>query len=161
MNNAYLLIGGNEDNRQYQLEQARGKISILCGEIIQQSAVYETEPWGKHDQPAFLNQALLIRTSLNARELMSSILSIENILGRKRTEKYGPRKIDIDILFYNEEVIDLPGLQVPHPQLAQRRFALEPMTEIAPFFVHPVLRKNMTELLEACPDNLEVKKIIG
>lgn len=161
INKSFLLIGGNQGNREFELREARNKINIFCGEIIQQSAIYETEPWGKHDQPLFLNQALLISTRHSPANLMASILHVESLLGRKRIEKYGPRIIDIDILFYNDDIIDLPELQIPHPQMAQRRFVLVPMTEIAHNLIHPVLKKTMMELLESCPDTLEVKKIIG
>ncbi|HEX4850008.1 MAG TPA: 2-amino-4-hydroxy-6-hydroxymethyldihydropteridine diphosphokinase [Puia sp.] len=161
INKAYLLTGGNVGNRQFKLEQARTHITSFCGEIIQQSAVYETEAWGKQDQPAFLNQALLIKTDQSSIELMNSILQVESLMGRVRAEKYGPRIIDIDILFYNQEIIELPSLQVPHPQIAWRRFVLVPMTEIAPNFIHPILKKTMLDLLKVCPDMLDVKKIIG
>src|SRR5215467_3158656 len=104
MNKAYLLIGGNEGNRFLYLKKAAANIKIFCGEIILRSSLYETEPWGKSDQPSFLNEAVLIETSLNAHALMDSILEVEERMGRKRIEKYGPRTIDIDILFFNDEV---------------------------------------------------------
>jgi 2-amino-4-hydroxy-6-hydroxymethyldihydropteridine diphosphokinase len=92
---------------------------------------------------------------------MDSILKVEGLMGRKRIEKYGPRIIDIDILFFNGQIIDLPSLQIPHPQIAWRRFVLVPMAEIAPNFIHPILKKSILQLLESCPDPLDVKKIIG
>ncbi|HTS43724.1 MAG TPA: 2-amino-4-hydroxy-6-hydroxymethyldihydropteridine diphosphokinase [Puia sp.] len=161
MNNAYLLTGGNEGNRLFNIKQALANIELFCGEIIQQSSIYETAPWGKKDQPAFLNQALQVQTSVDAVTLMSSLLEIERKMGRIRKEKYGPRIIDIDMLFFNDEILDLPGLAIPHPEIQYRRFVLEPLNEIAPLLMHPVLHKNIHELLKECPDTLEVKKITG
>ena len=161
MNKAYLLIGGNEGNRLFHLQQAVANIDRFCGEVIQQSSIYETAPWGKQDQPAFLNQAILIQTALDAGALMRTILEVEEKLGRKRGEKYGPRIIDIDILFFNDEIIGLPRLKIPHPEIQDRRFVLEPMNEIAPTYVHPVFKKTINQLLKECPDRLGVEKIIG
>ena len=160
MNKAYLLIGGNEGNRLFHLKQAVTNIEIFCGEILILSSLYETAPWGRSDQPAFLNQALLIQTPLQAAALMQSILQIEEEMGRKRIEKYGPRSIDIDILFFNNDIIDQPQLKIPHPEIQNRRFVLEPMNEIAPSLLHPLLGKTIQELLSKCPDQLGVKKIM-
>jgi len=161
MNKVYLLIGGNEGNRLSNLQQAVANIEIFCGELVLRSSLYETEPWGKKDQPAFLNQAMLIKTSLNAPSLMTAILQIEENMGRKRAEKYGSRIIDIDILFFNSEILHQPQLKIPHPEIQNRRFALAPMDEISPAFIHPLLHKSIHELLEECPDKLSVKKIIA
>ena len=103
---------------------------------------------------------MILETPLDAPALMKQLLSTEEQMGRVRTERYGSRTIDIDILFFNEEVIRLPWLTIPHPEVANRRFALAPMEEIAPDYRHPVLRKTVRELLTQCPDKLEVKKII-
>jgi 2-amino-4-hydroxy-6-hydroxymethyldihydropteridine diphosphokinase len=159
MNKAYLLIGGNMGNRVQNLGRA---VQLLGGIGIVKalSGLYETEAWGKTDQPAFLNQAVLLETPLKARELLQAVLAIEEKLGRKREVKYGPRIIDIDILFYNRHIIDEPGLAVPHPEIQNRRFALEPMHEIADEFVHPVLKKSITTLLKECPDKLDVKRYV-
>ncbi len=159
MNKAYLLIGGNEGDSLNFLKQAREYISVLLGEIVGQSAIYETAAWGKTNQPNFLNQVLLIETSLAAEVLMSNILIIEKKMGRVRNEKYGARTIDIDILFYNEEIINLPDLKIPHPEIQNRKFALVPMNEIASLFVHPVFKKNIQTLLNECGDVLDVKKM--
>jgi 2-amino-4-hydroxy-6-hydroxymethyldihydropteridine diphosphokinase len=159
MNKAYLLIGGNEGNRFFYLKQALLQIERFCGEIVQQSSLYETAAWGKTDQPAFLNQVLLVHTRLDASELMAAILQVEETLGRKRIEKYGSRTIDIDILFFNNEIINQPQLQIPHQEIQNRRFALEPMNEIAPGLLHPVLHKTIQQLLLECGDKLDVKKI--
>jgi len=127
--------------------------------LIRSSSIYETEAWGKTDQPSFLNQALEISTSLNARQLMRKILKIEKEMGRIRKEKLGPRIIDIDILLYENEIHDLRFLKIPHPEMQNRRFVLVPLAEIDPTLQHPVFKKTIAELLEECPDNLEVKKI--
>ena len=159
MNKAYLLIGGNEGERLHYLEQAKKEIEQSCGEISLQSSIYETAAWGIRDQPSFLNQAIMIQTQHNADKLMDEILSIEEKLGRIRKEKYGPRTIDIDILFFNEDIINLSHLRIPHPELQNRRFALVPMNEIAPELVHPGLHKTIMQLLKECKDPLDVKKI--
>jgi 2-amino-4-hydroxy-6-hydroxymethyldihydropteridine diphosphokinase len=159
MNKAYLLIGGNEGDRFMHLKEATTEIEKSCGKISLRSSIYETAAWGIHDQPSFLNQALEIMTPLKALTLMNSLLSIEEKLGRKRKEKYGPRIIDIDILFFNQDIINLPKLQIPHPELQNRRFALVPMSEIAQDLVHPALKKTILQLLNECKDTLDVKKI--
>ena len=160
MNIAYLLIGGNEGDRSAYLRETTRRIGSLGSRIIRQSSIYETAAWGKTDQAAFLNQALIVETPLDAPALMQRLLAIEEQMGRVRTERYGSRTIDIDILFFNEDVIRLPWLIIPHPEVANRRFALEPVNEIAPDYVHPVLKMTIHELLTLCPDKLEVKKLI-
>jgi 2-amino-4-hydroxy-6-hydroxymethyldihydropteridine diphosphokinase len=159
MNKAYLLIGGNEGERADELARARRNITASCGPLIESSSLYETAAWGKTDQASFLNQALLLETPLTASSLMNTLLGIEEKMGRKRLEKYGPRIIDIDILFFNTEIINLTGLVIPHPEIQNRRFALAPMNEIASDYIHPVLQKTILELLLECPDQLDVKKI--
>ena len=159
MNIAYLLIGGNLGNRQENLTTARFLIEKLCGQITRESSVYETAAWGKTDQPGFLNQAVEIHTELNARQLIRKILKVEKIMGRVRKEKLGPRIIDIDILLFNDEIQDISFLKLPHPEMQYRRFVLIPLAEIAAEIVHPVLKKNISQILQDCPDELEVKKI--
>ena len=133
-------------------------IEKSIGTILNSSGIYETAAWGLTNQNPFLNQVMLVSTNLAAEVLLENLLNIEQQFGRKRFEKMGPRTIDIDILFYNNEIISSPRLTVPHPQIANRRFVLAPLNEIAPDFVHPVLQKTITQLLETCPDQLEVKK---
>jgi 2-amino-4-hydroxy-6-hydroxymethyldihydropteridine diphosphokinase len=159
MNKAYLLIGGNIGQRKQYLQQALVLLQQQCGKIVKQSGYYETAAWGKTDQPAFLNQALILHTPLQAEELIHSTLNIEVRMGRQRQEKYSSRIIDIDILLFNQHVVDTPLLQVPHTQLANRRFALVPLHEIAPRYQHPLLHKTIGQLLKECPDLLEVKKL--
>jgi 2-amino-4-hydroxy-6-hydroxymethyldihydropteridine diphosphokinase len=156
MNKVFLLIGGNMGDRLQNLHQAISLLSAACGPVIQQSAVYETAAWGKTDQAAFLNQALLLTTELSAQELITTVLLVEEQMGRHRTERFGPRVIDIDIMFYNEDIINEPHLTVPHPQMQNRRFALIPLNDLAPLFVHPVLKKTLKELLLECKDELPV-----
>ena len=156
MNKAYLLMGGNVGDTLRSLRQAIDIMASDYGTILEQSRIYKTAPWGMIDQQAFLNQAILLKTSLTAHALLTGLLSTEEKMGRKRIEKYGPRIIDIDILLYNDSVIKDPGLTVPHPQLEYRRFALAPLNEIASSIVHPVLNKTIQQLLHDCPDDLPV-----
>lgn len=158
MNTAYLLLGGNEGDRLQWLNTAIEMIDKDCGEVTKKSAFYETAAWGLEEQPAFLNMALCLQTKLSATDLLKATNNIENILGRQRTVKWGQRTLDIDILFFNDELINLPELKVPHPQLENRRFALIPLNEIAPKQVHPVSGKKVEQLLQECTDKLEVTK---
>ncbi|MBC7851764.1 MAG: 2-amino-4-hydroxy-6-hydroxymethyldihydropteridine diphosphokinase [Chitinophagaceae bacterium] len=156
MNKAYLLTGGNTGERQDYLAKARQRIEHECGKITKISGIYETAAWGKEDQASFLNQALLIETDLSAADLMTTILAIELNLGRKRQLKYGPRTIDIDVLLFNSTIIHSPLITVPHPELRNRRFALEPLNEIAPDYVYPGSHLTVSDLLAQCPDPLPV-----
>ncbi len=159
MNKAYLLTGGNLGDRQQYLATARQFINQQCGTIAVASSLYETAAWGNTDQPAFLNQAIEITTTLTARQLIRRILKIEKQMGRLRQEKYGPRLIDIDILLFNNEKHNYPFLKLPHPEMQNRRFALLPLAEIAPDIIHPVMNKTVTELLKECKDELQVSRM--
>jgi 2-amino-4-hydroxy-6-hydroxymethyldihydropteridine diphosphokinase len=158
MNTVYLLTGGNVGNRQQYLQHSAHLIEEACGKITLRSALYETAAWGKTDQAPFLNQALALSTPMKAEQLIIVLLHIEKQIGRIRAEHYGPRTIDIDILLFNQEIIHTPGLTVPHPHMARRRFVLVPLYEIAPAFMHPVLQQTIARLLEICTDPLPVKK---
>jgi 2-amino-4-hydroxy-6-hydroxymethyldihydropteridine diphosphokinase len=160
MNEVYLLTGGNIGNRLEYLSKAKKAIEKRCGSILQESSIYETAAWGMEDQEAFLNQVLGIETSFNPQKLLKSILRIEEDLGRKRELKYGPRTIDIDILFFNDEVIDEQGLKIPHPEIQNRKFVLAPLNEIASNKIHPVFQKTISQLLAECPDLLTVNKFV-
>jgi 2-amino-4-hydroxy-6-hydroxymethyldihydropteridine diphosphokinase len=157
MNKTYLLTGGNEGDRSEALENAILQLESYAGKITARSAVYETAAWGRTDQPPFLNQALELNTTLEPLALLGVLLKIEEKMGRVRKEKYGPRIIDIDILLFNQQVLDLPSLKIPHPELPNRRFALLPLAEIAGEMAHPVLKKTIRELLKECQDSLEVR----
>lgn len=160
MHLAYLLIGSNLGDKTTYLKSASSYIQQQCGQIVKQSSFYETEPWGFTEQPSFLNQALCIKTDLAPTQLMHALLQIESLMGRTRTIKMGPRIIDLDILQIDQQIINTPLLQLPHPAMHLRRFALIPMVEIAPTLVHPILNKTMTQLLTACSDETNVQKKI-
>ncbi len=158
MNKAYLLIGGNMGDRMSYLSAAKKAIEKWCGKIETQSAIYETEAWGITAQEKFLNQALAVQTPLSPRGLLDAILKIEEDLGRKREIKYGPRIIDIDILLFNDDVISIHNLTIPHPEIQNRRFALQCLADIAPEKIHPVFKKTISQLLAECTDPLTVNK---
>ncbi|WP_439881966.1 2-amino-4-hydroxy-6-hydroxymethyldihydropteridine diphosphokinase [Pontibacter sp. MBLB2868] len=156
MPNVYLLLGGNLGERKTFLQLAREAITQQVGSVISSSRLYETAAWGKTDQPNFLNQVLQVQTTLSPEHVLQAINFIENELGRTRLEHWGARLIDIDILFYDDLVLQTQRLTIPHPQLHLRKFTLLPLVEVAPDMVHPVLHKNIHQLLEHCPDALEV-----
>jgi 2-amino-4-hydroxy-6-hydroxymethyldihydropteridine diphosphokinase len=155
----FLLLGTNLGDRAGHLAAARTALAARAGHLVSISALYETAAWGRTDQPGFLNQAIALSSSLNAHALLEVMLDIEQSQGRERREHWGPRVIDIDLLLYSDQVIDTPTLQVPHPRMPLRRFALMPLAEIAGDVLHPTLHKKISELLAECPDQLAVKKL--
>jgi 2-amino-4-hydroxy-6-hydroxymethyldihydropteridine diphosphokinase len=161
MNKAYLSLGGNVGDRKKMLNDGLRLIGEQCGQVGKKSAIYETAAWGKTDQSPFLNIALELTTNLQAGELLHEVRAIETALGRQREIKWGPRTLDIDILLFNDEIIDSPDLTVPHPYMHTRRFVLEPLAEIAPELLHPVFHKTVADLLAKCLDTLAINKHIN
>lgn len=171
MNRVALLIGGNQGDRHSLIEQATELIRQRIGSVVALSGVYETEPWGEFDTPQqnFLNQALLVETALTAHEVLHEALEIEAELGRSRGPKdskdlkdlkdtksfrvYHSRPMDIDLIFFNDEVIDTPELTIPHPRMHLRQFVLEPLAEIMPEYRHPVMGLSVKEMLERLNEN--------
>jgi 2-amino-4-hydroxy-6-hydroxymethyldihydropteridine diphosphokinase len=155
----YLLTGSNIGNSLGYLQQARSGIVSKVGEVVTASSIYKTEPWGKKDQQDFLNQVLEVKTNLSPQDVLHTILAIELEMGRNRIEKWGPRVIDIDLLFYGNLVLNTQRLTIPHPLLHERRFTLLPLAEIAPTFNHPVFNQPINELLRDCPDTSTVDRL--
>lgn len=155
----YILTGSNMGNSLNNLELAARRIHESCGKVLQKSSVYKTAAWGNTSQNAFLNQVIAIETFLNPQELLSKILSIETEMGRVRNEKWEPRVIDIDMLFFGTIHLNEPNLIIPHPYIQHRKFTLIPLVEIAPQLIHPVLKQTMISLLTQCEDELMVEKL--
>ncbi|HOO10058.1 MAG TPA: 2-amino-4-hydroxy-6-hydroxymethyldihydropteridine diphosphokinase [Cyclobacteriaceae bacterium] len=153
----YLLLGTNLGDRDKNLAVARRHVEKKIGSIPALSQVYETAAWGKEGQPAFLNQVAMVKTNSSPHALLEGLQKIETLMGRERKEKWGPRIIDLDILFYENEIIHDECLTVPHPGIPWRRFTLLPLHDIAPNWVHPVLNKTIGQLLAECPDKLPAK----
>jgi len=158
-NKSYLLLGTNQGNRNYYLSAAIDCIQQEIGNILQQSSIYQTKAWGIHNQPDFLNQVIICDTKLDAHKLLKGCQEIEKKLGRKRLIRWGQRTIDIDILYFNENIIATEDLKIPHPEIQNRRFTLIPLVELSPNLVHPLLKKTQKELLESCTDKLQVEKL--
>jgi 2-amino-4-hydroxy-6-hydroxymethyldihydropteridine diphosphokinase len=154
----YLSLGSNLGNREAHLEDAQNRLAAL-GRIVAVSSFYETEPVEFTDQPWFLNCAVALETALTPQQLMTSLLGIEEAMGRKRVQKKGPRIIDVDILLFGDTILDSPGVTIPHPAMQERRFVLEPLAEIAPNLLHPVRRKTIRELRDALPEGKVVRKL--
>jgi 2-amino-4-hydroxy-6-hydroxymethyldihydropteridine diphosphokinase len=159
MNDVFLCLGGNLGDRPDNLALCRWQIERKCGTISHVSSVYETEAWGSTSERNYLNQVIRIKTKLTAFQLIGKLLEIEKKIGRKRTDvKNEDRLIDIDILFFNSDVIEEKGLVVPHPRLQLRNFVLKPLMDIAPGLKHPVIGKTVKQMAFACSDPSKVKK---
>jgi 2-amino-4-hydroxy-6-hydroxymethyldihydropteridine diphosphokinase len=160
MSTLYLLLGGNLGDKEKIFPETRSSLEVQVGKIETLSHIYETEPWGFDSGDLFWNQIVVINTGLTSEEVLDQIQLIETNLGRSRnTAQYSSRAIDIDILFYGNEIIKLPNLIVPHPRIQERKFALIPMNEVAPEFIHPVFQKTISQLLAECTDQLRVEPI--
>lgn len=155
----YLLTGSNIEPRLHYLKDANSFIELHIGEILQESAVYESAPWGFEASENFLNQVLLVKTAITPEEVLKRVFLIEKLMGRNRNDKgYNSRTIDIDILYYDRQVIEQPNLMIPHPRLHLRKFTLLPLTELAGEMIHPLLGLSHIELLAGSKDNDEVMK---
>ena len=152
------MIGGNMGDRMANLTLAKNMIQDQIGSIQIASSIYETAAWGYTNQPDFLNQVILVETELEANLLMQNLLTIERKMGRERDIPMGPRTIDLDIIYYNNDIINNNFLTIPHPKIAERRFVLMPLVEIAAEYIHPILNKNNNTLLKECGDSLSVYK---
>jgi len=159
MNKVFLITGGNMGDRKSNMEKAVILIDENIGKITSRSSIYETEAWGNKDQPSFYNQVLVVESAFSANDIMNKILEIEKKMGRIRTVKNAARIIDIDILFYKYEIIEDSLLTIPHKEIPNRRFVLMPLNEIAPNYIHPVLKTSIAELLLQCVDPLNVIRL--
>lgn len=155
----FLLLGSNMGDRLLFLSQAAKQIANRVGPIAKTSSFYQTAAWGNTDQPDFINQVLQVESLLSPAKVLETILDIEIELGRERIEKWGSRTIDIDILGYDEVIVDEPDLKIPHPNLHQRAFTLVPLLEIDPDWLHPVLKQSPEEMLSHLEDQLSVLKL--
>lgn len=158
--NVYLLLGSNLGDKKGLINKAVCEMEKRIGSIVAKSSYYQTAAWGKTDQPEFLNLAVHIKTLGSPLTVLHQALAIENELGRIRFEKWGSRLIDIDVILYDDLVVDIPNeLQIPHPEMANRRFVLQPLAEIAGHVIHPVTKKSVSEMLISLEDQLKVSEI--
>lgn len=158
MNTVFLSLGGNLGNVSDHLDYAENQLSIKLGRLIRRSHRYKTAAWGVTNQPDFLNECLELETLYSPQDTLQICLDLEREIGRERKEKWGPRPIDIDILFYNHICIKDKNLIIPHPYLHERKFVLIPLNDIDPNWIHPVFNKSLSTLLKECDDTLKVVK---
>ena len=156
----FLSLGGNLGNTREIFEGAYPLIEKKIGKISVYSSIYQTEAWGPIPQADFLNQVILVSTVLNPEACLTELLEIEREFGRERKERWGPRTLDLDILYYGDVIIAESDLSIPHPRIAERKFILTPLAEIAPLFEDPVSRKSMVTLLADCTDNSQVNRSV-
>lgn len=153
---AVLLLGTNLNDRMNNLNHARKEIIERVGSIHAESGIYRTAPWGNTEQDDFLNKVIVVKTALSPQQLLHELLEIEREMGRVRTIKWAPRLIDLDILYYDDLVIQEVGLTIPHPFIQERRFTLIPLAEVLPDFLHPIFHLTNAELLAGTTDISEV-----
>jgi 2-amino-4-hydroxy-6-hydroxymethyldihydropteridine diphosphokinase len=156
---AVILQGSNIGDRLRNLDHSLQLIGEQVGSIRESSSVYETAPWGNTGQSSFLNRIVIVNTVLNAGKLLESLLAIEGLMGRSRDVKWEPRIIDLDILFYDQIILNSKNLTIPHPHISDRRFTLIPLEELMPEFIHPVLNQTISSLLAQCNDLSAVRKV--
>jgi 2-amino-4-hydroxy-6-hydroxymethyldihydropteridine diphosphokinase len=157
MNKAVILLGSNIGDSHDYLIQALQFIADYAGNIVAQSGIYQTEPWGNTNQASFLNQLIILETELSPENLMEELLRIENQMGRLRVTKWEPRIIDLDIIYFNDWIINSDLLTIPHPLMQERKFVLAPLAQVLPDFIHPLLGKNSMNLLSNCSDDSEIR----
>ena len=158
----YILLGGNIGDKKRIFSEVYDRLAQQIGKISAQSAIYETEPWGFESDDLFWNQVLEISCELLPEEVLKKTQQIEIELGRiRKKNQYDSRIIDIDILFYGNQIIELKNLVIPHQRIQERNFVLVPMNEIASDFIHPVFQKSISQMLSECTDQLKVEKIKG
>lgn len=155
MNKVYIAFGSNIGDRYGAVSDAFKMVEENEMKILQKSEIYETEPYGYKDQPAFINGAMLVETELNCREVLTRLLAIEKDLGRVREFRWGPRIIDLDIIFFNHEIYDEADLKVPHPDMQNRTFVLRPLNDICPNYIHPLFKKSVAKMLEELQNSKE------
>ncbi len=155
----FISLGANLGDCEAMLKKAAAALEHKIGPIQKKSSIYKTKAWGNTAQPDFLNQILTISSPLSPLEMLHTILEIELSLGRKRFEKWGPRLIDIDLLYGSDLVVQSDEITLPHPEIANRLFILIPLVEVAPDFVHPIVGKTNKQLLDACTDSLTVSRL--
>ena len=158
MDSIVLSLGSNIGDRHAHLDEAVQELERLEVRVLQRSSIYESEPVGFTGQDEFLNQVLIVGTDKTPSELLETCFEVERHMGRIRTIKNGPRTIDVDILFYRDEILSLDQLLLPHPRIADRRFILEPLAELIPDQSHPMLDQSVSEMLEDCEDDHLVEK---